>query len=1001
MFQPTTEKSHDGARGSHSPLAGRELRISLIIGLCCLLVYNANRRAISAGDTYPARYLPFAIWHDHTLRLDPIEKLTAQGRGDTAYWVRHVSRDHAISLYPVTLPVLLAPLYLPAVIYLDHRGWTAQRVDEIARIMEKLSASLLAALSAALLYLTLRRRASLQNALLLTLAYALGTTTWGISSQALWQHGMGQLLVIAALLVLTGPCTLMRTIAAGLLCGLIASNRPPDAILALALGGYGLFWARRWAPLLIAAAAVPAGLVLFYNLSVAGHFAGAYGLEGKRAFLQHDLFSGIAGLLFSPVRGLFIFSPFLLFLALIWRYPLRDRSERALSLAIVVGVSLQILLYAKSDWRAGISWGPRYMTDLLPLLIWMLAPVVASLRGLGRASFLLAVGASVAIEAIGAFYYTGETDRALDAASGPDKMRGAWDWHATPFVASLRHGDAPAELTAIVRGSFDGVETRGVAADVVAAGEEVSATGWALANHGTPFQVAVILDGQNTFATRIFTDRPDVVKALGETRPSGWRMAFSTEGLAPGEHHLTALAWANEKGEGHYLADRKLTVLEVRGNIDALAVGGHAVDAAAAGEDVAAEGWALIGDATPFQVAVVIDGQKTFATRTFINRPDIRQKFHESSFAGWGIPLGNLTPGEHRLAAFAWASENGKQVHLADRVLTVRAGLPTAPDLEAAARIAEVRLRAHQQAAGDWLTAYTATAGFEAPQQELDTFVTALLIDVLSALEASGRLGDSLRRAREYLTEQIEATGLVRYHGRPDAPRIGTLGCVITPDTDDTALVWRIAPSSDLQRRATALASIDHYRTPEGLYQTWLAPRQSYQCLDPGNDPNPTDIGIQMHLLMLLAEAQPPASRALCDVLKHVVDQDRLWVYYRKTPLVPMLRLTGLWHAGCELALPESRMRASVPGQEIWVSVLRMLVPQLSGPSLDDVEIAGVLRRLAKDDFALLRKKPPLLFHNDLTATVSRYYWSEDIGYALWLRLYDQFEFLRHRHTAG
>jgi len=34
-----------------------------------------------------------------------------------------------------------------------------------------------------------------------------------------------------------------------------------------------------------------------------------------------------------------------------------------------------------------------------------------------------------------------------------------------------------------------------------------------------------------------------------------------------------------------------------------------------------------------------------------------------------------------------------------------------------------------------------------------------------------------------------------------------------------------------------------------------------------------------------------------------------------------------------------------------------------------------------------VRQNPPLLYHNDLTATVPRYYWSEDVGYALWLRL--------------
>ena len=36
----------------------------------------------------------------------------------------------------------------------------------------------------------------------------------------------------------------------------------------------------------------------------------------------------------------------------------------------------------------------------------------------------------------------------------------------------------------------------------------------------------------------------------------------------------------------------------------------------------------------------------------------------------------------------------------------------------------------------------------------------------------------------------------------------------------------------------------------------------------------------------------------------------------------------------------------------------------------------------------MVRRAPPLLYHNDLTASVSRYYWSEDFGYALWLRLY-------------
>lgn len=894
MTLPETQVRGEGAAPGLVPeeepgqarrfLGGRhDLWVSVLLGLCCLLVYNANGRAISAGDTYPARYLPFAIWQHHTVALDPVAPLVAQGRGVSAFWMVPVPGGPTISLYPVVTPVLIAPLYLPAVGYLNLRGFTDTRLDYVARVMEKLSASFMAALSAALLYLLLRRRAAAPTALLLTLAYAFGTTTWVISSQALWQHGMAQLLVVGALLFLTAPCTPPRALAAGLLCGLIAGNRPPDALLAAALGVYGLFWAGRRAPLLAAAAVLPVGLVLLYNLGIADHLGGGYGQVGHVSFFQHDLLSGIGGLLFSPTRGLFVFSPFLLFLALAWRSLPRDRGERGLTLAMSLGIVLQIVLYAMTDWRAGISWGPRFLTDLLPMLVWMLVPVVTALRGLGRACFLAAVGVAVVIEAIGAFWYTGATDHAVMAvASGPGQMRAAWDWRNAPFLGSLQHGLAPAELLTEIRGSFDAVEVDGRAASVVTAGREAFVSGWALVGHATPFQVAVVVDGRQAFATRTFFNRPDVRASLQEESPAGWRIPLGTAGLAPGEHVLVVFVWASEKGESFYLTERKLTVQ-----------------------------------------------------------------------AG---PVGGAAAGD---------------------------------DLEDAFRTAAARLREHQQGPGYWLTAYTSAARFEDPRPEMNTYLTALLLDLLDPLAAAGGLGDSLARAREHLTSQIEAEGLVRYHGLPDAPGIGTLGCAITPDADDTALVWRLAPSHDRRHLPAALTTLERYRTGEGLYRTWLAPREAYQCLDPGSDPNPADLTIQMHVLQMLAEERPAAGRALCKALRPVVDEDRVWVYYRMAPLVPTLRLPDLERAGCKLTLPESRMRTSVPGQEIWVSVVRQLarVRTPGGPTADAAEARAVLTQLAQDDFALLRKSPPLLYHNDLTATVPRYYWSEDVGYALWLRL--------------
>jgi hypothetical protein len=270
----------------------------------------------------------------------------------------------------------------------------------------------------------------------------------------------------------------------------------------------------------------------------------------------------------------------------------------------------------------------------------------------------------------------------------------------------------------------------------------------------------------------------------------------------------------------------------------------------------------------------------------------------------------------------------------------------------------------------------------------MNTFLTALMIDIVDPVAAAG-LGESVEKARRHLSEQIEAGGLVRYHGRPDAPTIGVLGCRITPDTDDTALVWRIAPGLRSELLPQVFATLGHYRTSDGLYRTWLAPADQYECINPGKDPNPADVAIQMHLLLMLAKFDPPAAHRLCDALETAVTDDRIWVYYKRAPLVPILRQSDLQRSGCQLRLPASKLRAE-PGQEAWMNLAEMLAVPAGGTGHGPTKEAAfaLLRSFASDDFAALRKNPPLLYHNDLTASVRRFYWSEEVGYALWLRLY-------------
>jgi len=868
----------------------REMLFALFFASFAFLIYNANWRLISSGDNYPARYLPFAILKHHTLTLDPVADMVAQ-RHPFPYWMVE-SEGHLFSRYPITVPILVTPLYLPAFAFLQWQGWSEERLEKTARLMEKLTASLIASMSVGLMFLLLVRRTSCRWPVLLTFAYAFGTNTWMISSQALWQHGMAQLLIALALFLVLGSGSSVRVLVLGCCLALIAAVRPPDAIIATALGVFALRWARGKVWLLFAGAAIPMLLLLTYNYRVAHDFAGAYampwnGKEGLDSF-RYSMLGGIAGLLFSPARGLFFFSPFLLFLPLGVRYTLQAPRDRVLALLLLGAVIVQIVLYARLDWRAGSAWGPRWLTDVLPLLIWMLAAGMGRLSRIGITVFVLAMGISIGAQTVGAFWYTGASDaEILQPRGDPNAMPALWNPDKTPFLAELRRDPAPRELLLDVKGSVDRVSADGCPVEQIIPGTDLMIEGWTLTDLHTPLcvEVTLIPPVQNRWqfsrsypvaGTSTFFDRPDVSLAVQGKGPAGWRVVVKTDGLEAGPHMIEVRAQGNAGGEGHFVTRRPILIL-----------------------------------------------------------PD---------------------------------------------------------ELDSSARIATERLRNRQDPGGYWLTAHTKTPQFENPRLEMNLFVTAIIHDLLEPVAGAAGFEENLARARRHLLAQIESNGLVRYHGRPDSPTIPTLGVTITPDSDDTALAWRMADSKEDARLQNALDIMKTYRDESGLYRTWLAPREEYLSIDPGQDPNPPDIGIQMHVLMWLADADPAAAKELHKALQSAIGEDRFWVYYKKAPLIQIWRAAELKNMGYPITVPPSRWQTITPGQEIWLRACQQLElyteqgdQRTRRPAPE--ETRELLKVLKQNNFAAIRSNPPLLYHNDLTARVSRYYWSEDFGYALWLRL--------------
>lgn len=374
----------------------------LWIVVVCLVVYNANCRLIAAGDSRPARLLPFAILTRQTVLLDQFGPAPAG-----SHWFAHTREGHLVSLYPVVLPVLITPLFVPAAVYVAVANPDLWRLQTIYELMEKAAASVVATLSVVVVWLTLRRLTrDRMVSLLLTAAYAFGTQTWTTSSQALWQHGLAELLLASALyfLVRFGAAT-RPAFLVGALCGLAVFNRPPNAFFALAIGAYYLF--QGWRPrlafglgALVASAPFLAYNLFFFRMPLGGYQT----LVGSDVF-RHSIPDGVTAMLLSPGKGLFIYSPFFFFL--IGAPLLKLGAAGRLPVVLLwVASAGQLVLFGTMDWRAGACYGPRFQTDILPFLMLCLVPAIDRLRRpLPWALFVASIGFGVWVQAIGAFYF--------------------------------------------------------------------------------------------------------------------------------------------------------------------------------------------------------------------------------------------------------------------------------------------------------------------------------------------------------------------------------------------------------------------------------------------------------------------------------------------------------------------------------------------------------------------------------------------------------------------
>lgn len=422
-----------------------------ILFIIVCLVYLSNCRTIGSGDTISASLLPFSILANQNLYLDQFNNYFIT-ISPYVYWAKEVNGHH-ISTYPIVTPILITPLYIFPYILMSILHIPVDVAHPwfmtILTIMEKFAASFIAALAVVFVFASLRELTDRTTALITALIFAFATNTWATSSQALWQHGMVELLLAASiyLIILNEKQNKDKyIIALGILSGLFAFNRPIDSILLIPVVFYILSLRDKRIAYYMCSAFLISLPFIYYNMHYFGSIFGGYNslING----FHFDQLEGTAGLLISPSRGIFIYTPIIIF-AVLGYFKIRQiPNDRIKNFLFVMGIAILALLYVYGSfalWWAGWSYGPRFLAGALPVLMVYLGLYIKDINRknlLVISIFVILLVWSIFAQFVGAFYYpNGNWDE--ESNVDPGNTGKLWDWKDTPMTGSFLAGPAP------------------------------------------------------------------------------------------------------------------------------------------------------------------------------------------------------------------------------------------------------------------------------------------------------------------------------------------------------------------------------------------------------------------------------------------------------------------------------------------------------------------------------------------------------------------------------
>lgn len=427
-----------------------------LIFIVCTIVYLSNNKTFGSGDTVPNTLLAFNLLKNHTLHLDVFRESYFVSFG-TFYSFVESNNGHLTSCYPIGPAIVTFPLYFIFYLFLkltnNPVNLSYESFEFYRLLFEKLAATTTTSISVVIFYLASRIKFDKSIAFISTFIYAFATNTWTTSSQGLWQHGISNLALISIIFCLLkanraqGRKKKVLLLTAGICCGLLPGIRPTSALFSVAAVTYSVFTYRIQSILFLIGllSAVPSVIWnSYYFNNLTGCYTKAFATL-PYVFTFSNFVSTSLGILVSPSRGVLIFSPIVLYscFGAYQVFKLRHgRDEKLIGCMTIASTFLVINYCFFTIWWAGWSYGPRFMTDLMPVACYLISYASANLfvSSIKRKIifnkffliFLVLVTFSTFTQVIGIFGYVGSFWNSIPLNVDEYKFR-LWELRDSPI----------------------------------------------------------------------------------------------------------------------------------------------------------------------------------------------------------------------------------------------------------------------------------------------------------------------------------------------------------------------------------------------------------------------------------------------------------------------------------------------------------------------------------------------------------------------------------------